>query len=304
MSIGIITDSTCDLPRIFREKYNIKLVPLSIHFGDEVYLDRVEMEPGEFFNKMKASEILPGTSQPPVGRFLEEFEGLADKYDRLISIHISAELSGTYQAASMAAGQITSTRVDVVDSASTSLGLGFLVLMSAMMADKGYSADEIVDTLDREKHNTNVFFTVNDLTYLKKGGRIGKAQAFLGSVLNFNPILRLSSDNGQILPHEKVRGNKRTRRKMIDLAQNILDETDQAWIGLIKGDIEQEFARFAGDFNRMLVNTGTTNSLLSQHISPVLGSHVGPMVYGFVIFSGNIITELGQFNELQQSKGD
>lgn len=290
MKIGLMADSTCDLSKVILERYNIKLVPLSIHFGETVYLDRVELGSEEFFAKLENSEELPTTSQPPIGIFVKKYEEMAAEYDAIISIHLSEKFSGTGKAARMAATQFDDLDIRVIDSRSVSLGTGYLVLLAARLISSGYGPDEIVEKIEKARDNIFIYFTVNDLSYLQKGGRIGKAQAFLGSILNVYPVLSLPGNSGEILPLEKARGKKKIIKRLVELAMEELEGVNNAWLGLIHGTNLDVFNIFKEMLkNRLSEKESFEYRMDVKWISSVLGCHVGPSVYGIVIFKGDFL---------------
>lgn len=289
MKIGLVTDSTCDLAQEIVNKYNIEIVPLSIHFGDEiVYKDRVDIQSEDFFRKLVKAEKLPTTSQPSIGLFVEKYRDLAPKYDVLITIHLSSKLSGTFEAARIAANELSDIKVIPVDSHSVSLGLGFLVIQAAEYIAAGMEVDEIVSRIEEARNMISIYFSVNDLSYLQKGGRIGKAQAFLGSVLNFYPILSLPGESGEILPFEKIRGKKKIVKRMVEIVKNELTDEKTVSIGLLYATEELDnFSNFVqGIQEHLRENNDLKYSINKSILSPVLGCHVGPSVYGIVILKG------------------
>lgn len=290
MSIGLLVDSTCDLSSEIIAANNIEIIPLSIHFGEKIFLDREEISSEDFFAKLGDVEQLPTTSQPSIGSFVKKYEEMAKKYDKIISIHISGKLSGTVEAAQLAARQLNRLDINVIDSRSTSLGLGFLALYTADLIHKGLEYEEIINRVKEARNNISIYFTVNDLHYLEKGGRIGKAQAFLGSILNVYPILTLPGESGEILPFEKVRGKNKIKKRLIELALKEIDGENNALVGLIHGTNMKVFNSFQDLLNEKLDEIDAFKyNLYKNWISPVLGCHVGPSVYGFVIIKGDFL---------------
>jgi DegV family protein with EDD domain len=290
--IAIVTDSTCDLPAEFMEKYSIEFVPLIVHFKEDTYYDKIDLDSDKLFSMMENSDELPTTSQPSVGLFIEKYQKLAAEYDQIISIHISSALSGTLESARLAAQQVEDIAVEVIDSKSTSSGLGFLVLLAAEMIEAGKSVEEIKETLSVEREKLTIYFTVNELTYLEKGGRIGKAQAFLGSIFNFNPILELSTEVGEITPKEKIRGYKKTNQKMIELALEAAGNSDQVNFAYVYGEESDNFLQFKELFAAELQKQNQYKyNILENKIGTVLSSHTGPLVYGIVIYRGELLGE-------------
>lgn len=288
MKIGLLSDSTCDLNPDIIEKYNIGIVPLSIHFSeDEIYQDRFDIEGEDFFNKMIQSDILPTTSQPAIGLFIKKYQEMAKEYDVIISIHLSSKLSGTPEAAMMAANQLEEIDIRVIDSLSASYGIGFLVLLAARMIEKGYDIEEILKRLEEARKNTTIYFTVNDLTYLHKGGRIDKTQAFLGSVLNVYPIITL--DSGKMIPVEKVRGKRKIAKRISELTMKCLEGEEQAWFGFVHGTDLNIYSYFRDLVEKQLKGYPLDYKIATNWISAVIGCHTGPSVYGLVILKGDFL---------------
>jgi len=290
--IAIVTDSTCDLPADILEKYQIEIVPLTVHFEEDTYYDKIDLDSKEFYTMMESAAEIPTTSQPSVGLFIDKYEKLAAEYDQIISIHISSALSGTCESARLAAAQIDDLDVEIIDSKSTSTGLGFMVLLAAELIKAGKELKEIKNHILREREKLTIYFTVNELNYLQKGGRIGKAQALLGSVLNFNPILELSAETGEITAKEKVRGYTKTNKKMVELALEAAAGSKNINFAYIYGKDSENYQQFK---NRLESELKTQNyfeyQILENEIGTVLSSHTGPLVYGIVIYRGELLGE-------------
>ena len=289
MKIGLVTDSTCDLSPDLLKKYGIEMVPLNINFaGDEVYKDIIDIKQETFFNRLIKVEKLPTTSQPAIGLFVEKYQEMAEKYDTIISIHLSSKLSGTYESAVMAAQEIENVHIEVIDSCSASLGIGYQVLLAKYLIEKGMEVNDIVKYIKKTQENIKIFFTVNDLTYLKKGGRIGKAQAFLGSVLSFYPILHIEK-NGEILPFEKVRGKKKIVKKLVNIVMDELEGEKKASLGFVHASELKHYNSFKSNLTDRLREENIAYVEKISWISSVLGCHVGPSVYGIVIIKGEML---------------
>ncbi len=288
--IALVTDSTCDLPADILEKHQIEIVPLTVHFGEDTYYDKVDLDKEEFYTMMESAAELPTTSQPSVGLFIDRYEKLAENYDQIISIHISSALSGTCESARLAAAQVEAVEVEIIDSKTTSFGLGFMVLLTAKMIKEGKNIDDIKDTLLQEREKLTIYFTVNELSYLEKGGRIGKAQAFLGSIFNFNPILELSAAAGEITPKEKIRGYKKTNQKMVDLALKAAAGNNNVNFAYVYGKNSDNYQQLKGLFEAKLeAQNDFSYRIFENKIGTVLSSHTGPLVYGIVIYRGELL---------------
>lgn len=204
MAVRIVTDSTCDLPVQLVKERGVIVVPLKVRFGDFEYQDGVNIDADRFFQLLMSSQKFPTTSQPSVGEFLQVYKELTDQGHQILSIHISAKLSGTYNSAVQAKNTLEARdNVEVFDSAHASLSQGLMVLEAARLAAEGQSRQDILKTLEQSRDKFHCFGVMDTLEYLQKGGRIGKAQAFLGSLLNIKPILAIKE--GVVHPVERVR---------------------------------------------------------------------------------------------------
>ncbi len=287
--IALVTDSTCDLPDRIMNDYDIKVVALTVHFGEDTYYDKQDLQIDKFFKLMESSSELPTTSQPSTGLFLEKYEELAEEYDQIISIHLSAALSGTCESARLAAAHLENTEVEVIDSRTTSTGLGFLLIKAAEMIKDGNDLAEIKNRIIKEREKVSIYFTVNELTYLEKGGRIGRAQAFLGNVLNFNPILELSAETGEVIPKEKIRGYKKTNKKMVELVSDSIEGCRNVNIAYIYGEDSDNYVQMKEFMNDLISNRSDVNfNIMENRIGTVLSSHTGPLVYGIVVYKGEL----------------
>ncbi len=279
MSIAIVTDSTADLDLKYAEENDVTVVPLTVNFGDKSYLDGVDLTTDEFFRKLTESEKLPTTSQVSVGAFEKTYKELAEKYDTIISIHISAELSGTYQAAVIASEEIEGADITPVNSCSVSFGLGFLVKIAVEALKKGANKDQILARLEQAKNRQKIYFSVGTLEYLEKGGRIGKAQALLGTLLSVKPVLTLSLE-GIVTPFEKIRGKHKVKKRLEELLSSyIADEGADCYKCIVHSVNEEE----ALEFKDMLEKKYGFNDMEVGQLGPVVGTHVGPGVLGLAL---------------------
>lgn len=201
-STAIVVDSTSDLPDHMANDPSITMVPLTVYFGEEAYLDWVELKPADFYAKLKAAPELPRTSQPSAGAFLEQYKRLREQYDRVYSIHLSGKVSGTVASAEVAAGQIDG--VTVVDSQLATGGIALLVDRVLARIDEGVSEEELDAYIEKFLAEKTFYFLPTTLDQLYKGGRIGRASHLMGSLLNIKPVL--SIDEGVVDVYKKVRG--------------------------------------------------------------------------------------------------
>lgn len=217
MAVRIVTDSTCDLPPALVEANGIAVVPLTVFFGDEPFLDSVDISAEEFYERQASSKELPRTSQPSVELFREAYERCGADGNEIVSIHLSSKLSGTLNAASVAREEVApDIHVDLIDSYNVSLGLGLIVLEAAHAANSGASLAEVVATARRAMDRVSVHVAVDTLEFLQRGGRIGRARSFLGSVLSIKPILRV--EDGEVAPFERVRTRSKATERIFEIA--------------------------------------------------------------------------------------
>ncbi|MDF2668138.1 MAG: hypothetical protein K0R67_444 [Paenibacillus sp.] len=274
-NIRILTDSTADIPESVRKEYGIEMVPLKVHFDTETYYDAVTIQAEQFYDKLVAAPRLPTTSQPSPVDFLEAYKGTESQQQsadaEVIAITLSAAMSGTYQSAVLAKSLLEEqVDVTVIDSKSASYGIGMLVVAAARAAREGKSKQEIVELVQDLRAGTKIYFLVDTLEYLQKGGRIGKASAVLGSLLNIKPILTIDSE-GQVAPVDKVRGQKKAIARIIELLKEEFGDTELiATIAQAKAsETVKEFAQqLQGQLNITETNFTT--------IGPVVGTHTGP----------------------------
>ncbi len=275
MAVQIVTDSTADLPKEVAQRMGITVVPLNVQFGTQVYRDGLDMEAEEFYQRLQKANPLPTTSQPSVGAFLECYRHLAARGEPIVSIHVSSKLSGTWNSAQQARQHpdVVSGRVpiEVVDSESVSMGLGLIVLAAAEAAAAGESLQEVVKTARQAAAKTRVLFLVDTLEYLQRGGRIGKAQAFLGSVLNIKPLLEVRE--GEVLPVERVRTRSKALERLSSLVQDLGPATSLAVGYSTTRDEAQALAQ------RLAPQLATGKPHVIR-IGPVVGTYAGPGCVG------------------------
>lgn len=275
MTVRIVTDSACDLRGDEVDRYGIEVVPLSIRFGDKEYVDREELSVSEFYRLLAASDTLPETAAPAPGKFDAAFRRQLDAgATGVVCINLSAALSATMQSAQTAADNLKSELPDadvhVVDSRSITAGLGSIVIAAARMGEAGSTAEEIVDAVEGLSDRTQVFGTLDTLDNLKKGGRIGGAQALLGSMLSIKPIIDISS--GEV----EEAGKQRTRKKALGWLRDKLIEVGPVEnLAVMHGD-----APDIDVFLAMIADVVDVESIRIEKIGPVVGTHGGPRVMG------------------------
>lgn len=212
--VGIVTDSTCDLSPKELESLGVTLVPLKVMFGEETFFDWVELEPTEFYKKLAESSVLPKTSQPTPAEFTSAYEALAEKgCDTIVSIHLTSALSGTISSATMAA-KTSPVPVHVIDTHKVTQALGLVVKAAVEARDAGLDGDAVAARATAVSASMRLYFVLDTLEYLVKGGRAGKAQGLAASLLNIKPVLDMNEE-GIIEPFKKVKGRKKAIAELV-----------------------------------------------------------------------------------------
>jgi len=268
MTVRIVTDSVADLPPQVTEELGITVVPLNVRFGDKVYRDGIDLTAEQFYDRLVHSKILPVTSVPSPGSFAEAYDKLAEETDEILAIIVSSKLSGTYDVALQSIGLMKrKCRVEVIDSQQAVMAEGFIVIAAAKAANTGASFDEVVDIAHRSIPRVDFRAAFDTLEYLKRGGRIGKAQALLGSILKVNPIISLK--DGVVFPA----GRERSRAKAIDHLYNFAMSYSHIEEMAIEDaacpdDAETLAERLSSKFPKERIYRSKT--------TPVIGTHTGP----------------------------
>jgi DegV family protein with EDD domain len=273
--VHIVTDSTSDLPAELAAQYGIHVVPLLIYFGAEEFRDGVDLDTSTFYEKLEAAREMPRTSQPPVDAFQSMYrELLGGDDDYVLSIHVSAKLSGTLNSAHSARGLLgeLSSRVAILDARSVSAGVGAVALMAARTAATGASLSEVQAAAERTRDRVKLFALVDRLDYLQKGGRIGKAASLVGSMLKINPLL--SVEDGEVVPYARVRTHAKAIERLLQLAL----EQDAEMILVGYGTNAAEAEEFAGHIRSEKPGA----EVIPFRIGPTVGVYTGPGVIGFV----------------------
>lgn len=275
--IKIVTDSTVDLTDEEIKRYNLEIVPLTIHINGETYTDRVDITPAQFIQKMKQSAELPKSSQPSAGTFLEVYDRLAEEGYEVISIHMTGGMSGTVQSAESAA-QMSKAKVHVVDSRFISKALSFQVIEAVEMAHQGRSVEEIITRLDVVREQTRLFVVVDTLENLVKGGRIGKGRAMIGSLLNIKPIASL--EGGEYTPVAKVRSHAQVVKYLVkQFADDVKNKTIKG-VGLV----HVEGYKLASNLKEAVFEQTGYSKIDIVDTTPVIGTHTGPGAIGFMYY--------------------
>jgi DegV family protein with EDD domain len=272
MTVKILTDSVADLPDGTVRQLGITVVPIILRWGEQVYRDGIDLTAEEFYEKLKLSKLPPTTSLPSPGVFAETYNRLAEETDEILVITVTSRLSGTCDIASTRAGLVKrGCRVEVVDSRSATMAEGFLVIKAARAAQSGAGLDYILQLLKREIDRVDFLSTFDTLEYLKRGGRIGKAQAFLGSMLKINPLITLRQ--GVVEPAGRVHSRSRAINRLVEFARSYDTIEELAIQSATTPHEADEIAERIGDrFPRQ--------RMYFTRPTPVIGAHTGP---GFLL---------------------
>lgn len=268
--VRVITDSTAYIPQPLIDQYQITVVPLVLIWGDETYRDGVDIKPQVFYERLIKSDSLPTTSQPPVSSFIEQFQRSIDQGQDVIAVLISSQISGTVETAQQAKQELGKGHIDIVDSETSGMAMGLHVLEVAKAAKQGASLSECTSIAQRAKKQTDVFFAVDTLEFLHRGGRIGGAKRFLGSMLNIKPILEMR--DGHIDAVEQVRTQKRATDRLIEIMQETVKEERPVRIAVMHSNAPE---RAQALLERAKRTFDPDQSHLAE-LSPVIGTHVGP----------------------------
>ena len=273
MAIRIVTDSGCDLPKEIIEKYNIKFLPLYVYVNDEPYLDGATIEHKEVYDGMRNGNMYK-TAQIPPNVFYDAFKECAENNDTCIYIGFSSELSGTYQSSMIAKEDILEEYPDfdihVVDTKCASLGFGLVVYKAAQMVMEGKTKEEVLEGIEFNSKHMEGIFTVDDLEYLYKGGRVSRGSAVIGGLLNIKPILNV--EKGKLIPIDKVRGRKKVLKRILELVRERGVGLENQTIAISHGDDIEAAEKVKEIFKEEF---GSKDFLIST-IGGVIGSHVGP----------------------------
>ena len=279
-NVAIVTDSTADLPTQLVKARSISIVPLTLNFEGRSLLDGVDIRPSEFYRKLPNATTHPTTSQPAPGRFAETYADLLKDHEAIVSIHISEKLSGTYASAVQGAEMTDPRRVHVIDSQLVSMSLGLLTLAASEIAAQGAGPEQVVERVNGMREQVQTYFSVATLEFLRRGGRIGRASALLGSVLQVKPVLCIR--DGLVTPLERVRTFERALDRVIELTRGV-DRGKGLCVIVGHADAEADAERVARELEPV------AETLMIQPLGPVVGAHAGPGVVGVGCYPADIL---------------
>ena len=278
--VAIVTDSTAYIPNDILKEYPITVAPLVLIWGNESYEDGVDIQPTEFYTRLKDAKVMPSTSQVTPASFQKIFKRLLDeKYD-ILAILIAEKLSGTIASAKQAKELFPDAVIEIFDSNSTAMAMGFQVLAVARALAKGASLEECLALAEKARDHTGVVFTVDTLEFLRRGGRIGGAAAFLATALNIKPILELR--DGRIEAIEKVRTRKKALDRLVELVEDRSGGRRPIHLATLHANAQSDAERL---LETARIKFGAIESIFSE-VSPVIGNHTGPGTVGLAYMAG------------------
>jgi DegV family protein with EDD domain len=268
VTVKIVTDSVADLPPDVVKELGITVIPLLVRFGEKVYRDGVDLTAEQFYKKLKQSKVLPGTSVPSPGTFAEAYDKLAEDTDEILAILLSSKLSGTYEVANQSIGLMNKKcRVEVIDSEWATMTQGFIVMKAAKAAQAGATLDEVIAITQKTMLRVDFLCTFDTLEYLRRGGRIGKAQTFLGSVLRVNPLITLR--DGVVQPAGRAHSRSKAIERLYSFAISYSSIEEMAVEDTACPDeAETLVERLSAEFPK--------ERIYRSKMTPAIGTHTGP----------------------------
>lgn len=276
----IITDSTAYIPKPLIDQYQIQVAPQILIWGDETFYDGVSIQPSEFYTRLKTARVMPSTSQVTPGTFHQIFKNLIDQDYQILAVLLAAKLSGTISSAIQARDMLPGAEIEIVDSQTTAMALGFHVLEAAKAAQSGANLSECTEIAKRAQQHTGVVFAVDTLEFLHRGGRIGGANRFLGTALNIKPLLEVV--NGRVEAIEKVRTRKKSLSRLIELVEERVDGRSPVYLATLHANAATEAEELLSE---AAAKINPTVKIFSE-VSPVIGTHAGPGTVGLAFMAG------------------
>jgi DegV family protein with EDD domain len=278
-SIAVVTDSTSDLPPELVQAHNIHVVPLNLIMGDKTWRDGVDIDPPAFYRLLVSSKDFPTTSQPNVAAFQDLFVELAEGSAGIVAVLVSSDRRGTVESAQLAAANLPDIPIEIIDSRGVSASLGLMVLAAVRAADEGGDLKTVANTVRALIDKTRLYFVVDTLEYLHRGGRIGAATKLLGSALNLKPILAI--ENGVVEPVGRVRTHSKARARVKEILHEQLSDADKVHMAVFHVAAPDEVSRFRaqleGGFHPV--------EMVETECGPVIGAHVGPGTVGVAFYA-------------------
>jgi len=279
VKIAIVTDSSAYIPEEVLKGLDVTVIPLWLIWEGENLKDGVDIDPPEFYRRLKTAKSLPTTSQLPPADFVKLFQEKSEIVDAIVAILLSSKISGTYESAVVAKNQLSDLKIRVVDSASSSMGLGFSVLAAANAAARGESVDEVVLAAEEMRDKIHFFFMVDTLEYLHRSGRINIAERLMGSLLKVKPLLQFKDGLIQSLASERTMGKAIGR--MLDVIEERLVGKEMVQAAVVDIDCPERGDRVA----QMIKERFSPESIIRSEVSPLVGNVVGPGAFGVAFYA-------------------
>ncbi len=282
--VALVTDSTANLPPEITRNLPIHVVPLHVIWGEQSYLDQVELTSEQFYARLRTDKVLPTTSQPSPQAFKDLYVRLLEEGYDILTVTISSRLSGTMDSALQAKSSLPGSQIEVFDSMTTSLAMGFQVLAAARLANLGATLKECTTEVNRAREKSGVLFVLKTLEFLARGGRLGGASAFVGTMLNLKPILELSQ--GQVEPVERVRTSNKAIERLLEIfEERVKKDSCPVRIACLHTDTPDEVKELLERARQRFGLTDVSEAFVSE-ISPVLGVYAGPGALGVAFMTG------------------
>jgi DegV family protein with EDD domain len=276
--IAVVTDSSAYIPAEALGDLNVPVIPLWLFWGDDRFRDGVDIDPPTFYRRLRESKDLPTTSQPSTGEFAEFFRRVAAEADAIVGIFVTSKLSGTVANAQAVQAQLGDLKIRVVDSLSTSMALGFMVLAAARAAAAGKSLDKVVAAAEEMRDKVRLLIAVDTLEYLHRGGRVSGAKWLVGTALNIKPVLHFV--DGILEPLAQVRTKRKAIARLLTITEEWLSGKRMAEAAVIDVDCPEEGDRLAEDVKERF----GVSTVLRTTVSPAIGTHAGPGTVGLVYY--------------------
>ncbi len=278
--VAVVTDSTAYIPQNFLQEYQITVAPQILIWGEKTYEDGVDIQPDEFYKRLKTTTIMPSSSQVAIPKFRDIFQTLLDQGKEIIAILISSKLSGTIDSAQQAKEMLPGAPIEIIDSYTTSMAMGLQVLTVARAAQAGESLTECKRLAEEARNHTGVVFAVETLEFLHRGGRIGGASRFLGTALNIKPILEVRG--GRVEPVERIRTRKKSLLRVMEIIEQRVQGKSPLRLAALHANAEEDGHFLLDELSKKLK---PSESIFST-VSPVIGTHTGPGTVGIAYMAG------------------
>ncbi len=278
--VAVVTDSTAYIPKDILAKHKIIVAPQILIWGNETFRDGVDIQPDEFYNRLKKASVMPTTSQVTIANFKEIFGQLLDEGKEVLAILISAKLSGTIDSAVQAREMFPGAKIEIVDSETTAMAMGFQVLEAAKLAESGASLAECKALAEKAKRHVGVVFAVDTLEFLHRGGRIGGGARFLGTALQLKPILEVTG--GRVEAIERVRTRGKSLQRVVEIIAERVAGRKPVRLATLHASAPNEAAQL---LEMARARLDITESIVSE-VSPVVGTHAGPGTAGLAFMAG------------------